>query len=127
MAEAAYALNEPAPSLDIERLRQRCPKLPTDYFAFLSRSNGGEGFVGISPGYFQLWPAHEIDLSTYELNVYLPGYIAVGSNGGGELYVFATEGIPAGFFMVPAVGMKPDTLRLVTSTFEEFVNAFGGE
>jgi hypothetical protein len=35
-------------------------QLPADYLAFLRLSNGGEGPLGISPGWFIVWPASEV-------------------------------------------------------------------
>lgn len=122
-------LNPPAQPKEVLKLRQQLPHLPPEYFEFLSRSNGGEGFLGISPGYFALWPAESVVTFTheYELHVYLPGYVCIGSSGGGTLFVFSESGSPPGLFAVEAIGMEIEDLELVTPTFGEFVTAFGGE
>lgn len=54
MSEMTYELKGPAAELALSKLREQFPNLPPDYFSFLLRSDGGEGFVGISPGYFGL-------------------------------------------------------------------------
>ncbi|WP_299694898.1 SMI1/KNR4 family protein [Hydrocarboniphaga sp.] len=124
-----YQLNEPATEESLKMLRQQYPLLPQEYFAFLQSSDGGEGFLGIRPGYFRLWPASDVAKFSmeYELQIYAPEYLAVGSSGGGELFVFPISGQPAGIFMVPAIGMALDTVRLVASEFNQFVAAFGGD
>jgi hypothetical protein len=35
-------------------------------------------------------------------------HVAVGSSGGGELYVLPISGSPSGIFMVPAIGMAQE-------------------
>ena len=113
----------------MDRLRAAYPNLPADYFEFLSRTNGAEGDLGIHPGWFVIWPAEESLVATrgYQMPEYLPGFFAFGGNGGGELFVLPVnasgEGHPVS--MVPAIGMAPDTLREVASSFGEFAAAMG--
>ena len=62
----------------------------------------------MNPGWFQLWRAQEvISLNeAYRLSQNLPGHTAIGSNGGGELFVFeALRGPVSRVFRVPAIGM----------------------
>lgn len=122
-------LNTPPSAEAVAKLQEQFPNLPSDYFAFLRRSDGGEGFLGISPGHFQLWRASEVAWisNEYEVPKYLPGYVAIGSSGGGDLFVFPVCGSPAGIFVVPAIGMEPDCTELVASTFSAFVAEFGKE
>jgi hypothetical protein len=124
-----YQLNPGASADDVAGLRERFPHLPADYFSFLRQSDGGEGFVGVEPGYFRLWRANEVAQfsSEYQVQEYLPGYVAVGSNGGGELYVFPISGRPSGIFVVPAIGMAPDVVLRVAPSFTAFVSEFGIE
>jgi hypothetical protein len=124
-----FELNPGASTDDVQGLRDRFPDLPADYYSFLCQSDGGEGFVGIQPGYFQLWRAIEVAKysSQYQAQEYLRGYVAVGSNGGGELYVFPITGWPPGIFRVPAVGMAAADVQKVASSFTAFVAEFGNE
>lgn len=124
-----YELNPAASMEDVSKLRIEYPDFPEDYFQFLLKSNGGEGFVGLSPGYFQLWQAHEVSRFSAEYGVsqYLPGYVAIGSSGGGELYVFSATGKPPGLFIVPAIGMKSDVLQIVATHFSDFISEFGND
>jgi len=66
--------------------------LPPAYLAFLERSNGGNGDLGIDPGWVSLWPAEEVvGLNHgYEVQQWIPGFFGFGSNGGGELFAFDT-------------------------------------
>jgi len=63
----------------------------------------------------------------YRVPEYLPGYFAFGSNGGGELFVFSIEGAAADrqVQMVPAIGMAPEELQCVASSFDEFQGHIG--
>jgi hypothetical protein len=128
MSQTDFALAGPAAEDVVTDLRSTFPNLPADYFDFLLRSNGGEGSLGISPGYAILWGAHEVAQfnSEYEVQTYLPGYVAVGASGGGDLFVFPLSGSPAGIFGVPAIGMAPDVVDLVAPTFTALVGAFSG-
>jgi hypothetical protein len=127
MSEVMYELKGPAPEDAVLRLRGQYPNLPADYYSFLLRSDGGEGFVGVSPGYFALWSAHEVAhfSSEYQVHIYLPGYVAVGSSGGGDLYIFPVSGWPPGLFLVPAIGMDLDCVQFVSRSFSAFVAEFG--
>ena len=64
-----YKLNPGGSAEDIAALRERFPQLPADYFSFLSQSDGGEGFLGLRPGYFQLWRASEVGQFSCEYEV----------------------------------------------------------
>ena len=127
MLQTTFTLAEPAVEDAVTDLRRQFPNLPAEYFAFLLSSNGGEGFLGISPGYAVLWGAQEVVpfSSEYEVQLYLPGYVAVGTSGGGDLLVFPFSGSPAGIFVVPAIGMAPDVVDLVAPSFSAFTAAFG--
>lgn len=124
-----YKLNPGAAPDVVSKLRKEFPLLPEDYFQFLLQSDGGEGFVGVQPGYFALWQAHEVSecSSSYEVPKYLPGFMAIGSSGGGDLYVLSVSGRPPGLYLVPAIGMEPAVVELVTTTFSEFVSEFGND
>jgi hypothetical protein len=54
MSEITYELKGPAAEQAVSKLREQFPNLLPDYFSFLLRSDGGEGFVGIRLGYFAL-------------------------------------------------------------------------
>jgi hypothetical protein len=124
-----YELNPPASPENVRSLRDQFPNLPSEYFEFLLRSDGGEGFLGIRPGYFQLWASHEVVhfSSMYQVTEYLPAYLAVGSSGGGELFILAVSGSPAGIFCIDPISLKSEDVVLVAPNFAAFVSQFGGD
>src|SRR4051812_28662719 len=99
---------EPRPSdAALSAFRNACDfALPVEYLALLQESNGGEGDLGVDPGWFQLWAVEElVELNAeYEVPTQLPGYFAFGGNGGGELFAICGAGARAGaIFMIPCV------------------------
>jgi hypothetical protein len=128
MSQTAFSFAEPAAKDTVTDLRLKFQNLPVEYFSLLLASNGGEGFLGISPGYAVLWGAHDADQfsSEYEAQISLPGYVAAGTSGGGKLFVFPVSGSPGGIFAVPATGMALDVVDLVAPSFSTFIAAFGG-
>jgi hypothetical protein len=105
-------------------LRKRFPALPADYFALLGESNGGEGELGVEPGWFQLWPAEEVasNNNEYEVARVLPGFIAFGGNGGGELLAFTPQ---LGICSIPAIVVSEEDALPVATDIREFVSAMG--
>jgi len=95
--------------------------LPEEYKRFLA-SGSREGPLTIDPGWYQLWPLAEIaELNAgYQIEQFAPGFLAFGSNGGGEILVFDAR---HRVFMIPAVGMSPDQARLVADSWTEFENS----
>lgn len=63
-------------------------KLPPDYIDFLRKMNGGEGEFG--EAYLQLWDLDRIAESKkfFEAEKFWPGFLAFGSDGGGEAFGF---------------------------------------
>lgn len=117
----------PASSDSLRQLRAAYPGLPETYLSFLESSNGAEGDLGVTPGWFVVWSA-ERALSAaieYQLGEFLPGFFAFGSNGGGELFVFQIASEHQAVFMVPAIGMSADLLVPISSTFELFRSEMG--
>jgi hypothetical protein len=105
-------------------LRSQFPSLPTEYFELLAASNGGEGELGAEPGWFQLWPAEQVeDLNLdYEVPANLPGWVGIGSNGGGELFALDELGT---ILMVPFIPMTRDEAVVVAANLREFAGLFG--
>jgi SMI1/KNR4 family protein SUKH-1 len=114
---AVAALSEAAPI-----------RLPKAYLAQLLSSNGGEGSLGIEPGWISLWPA-EVVLSLnndYSIAEFLPGFFGFGSSGGGELLAFdARESEPYPIVMVPFIPMDPKQAVRIAYSFEELRDLIG--
>jgi hypothetical protein len=114
----------PADGRIVEQLEAALPALPADYLAFLRLSNGGEGVLGVEPGWFQLWTAEEVPRRNqdYAVTELLPGYIGFGSSGGGELLAFAPT---RRIVMVPFIPMDASEARVMATSFRELAAVFG--
>jgi hypothetical protein len=122
---ARWRRQAPADGAAVARLAAELPTLPADYLAFLRLSNGGEGDLGVEPGWFQLWRAEDVSARNFEYAVpeFLPGYVGFGSSGGGELLAFGPGG--RGVYAVPFVPMDPAEAQPVASDFTQLARAFG--
>jgi hypothetical protein len=65
-------------------------KIPDDYWRYIAQLACRKGFLNIEPGWFQLWDSAEIigQNEGYSLPELIPGYIAFGSSGSGEIFAF---------------------------------------
>jgi hypothetical protein len=107
--------------------------LPGSYLAQLAASNGGEGELGVEPGWISFWPAQEVIglNATYRVPEFLLGFFGFGSNGGGELLAFDVRSPePFPVVMVPFVPMDPEDAVQIARSFDELRpligDAFGG-
>ena len=114
----------PASPSALEALRSTYPSLPSDYISLLGQSNGGEGELGIDPGWFQLWPAEAVASLNegYELSSALPGWVGIGSSGGGECIAVAPDGR---IFMVPFIPLTTEEALCIAATVAAFAASFG--
>lgn len=75
----------------LNRLKTLAPgPLPESYLALLAYSNGGEGPLPLQPYNFVLDPADAVadalEAGSYE--EFFPGFVMIGSNGGGDFVAF---------------------------------------
>jgi hypothetical protein len=95
----------PASETALAALREQAPtSLPAAYLAQLAVSDGGEGDLGVEPGWIAVWPCEEVISSNagYSVPEFLRGFVGFGSNGGGELLAFDLRGEePYPIVMVP--------------------------
>ena len=86
--------------------RQESISLPDDYRRLLLDHGAGEGFVGEQ--YFILWDASEVTQFNieYESKKYAPGFLLIGSNGGGEGFAYDFRSQERPVVMLPFVGMS---------------------
>ncbi len=96
-------------------------QLPREYREFLEKSNGAEGFVG-NNSYACFWPVNELKQlnDAYEVGRYAPGYVFVGSDGGGEAIAFDTTSSMSIVKML-FVGMSRDIAIPQAETFWQFL------
>ena len=117
----------PVSETDVAALRRDCPfNLPTEYFELLAITNGGEGELGLSYGWFQLWSARDCVAHNkgYEVAEYHPGFWGFGSSGGGVMFAFKS-GSGSTVFGVPFDSIDPQDFRIVAKSFAEFLLALG--
>jgi hypothetical protein len=125
---AGWTHEAPASREVVEQLAAAMPMLPDGYLAFLLLSNGGEGSLGVGPGWFSLWPAEEVaELNdAYKVSEFLPGFVAFGSDGGGEMLAFRASGEHAGHvFAVPFIPMEVTAAVEIAPDFESLLRSFG--
>lgn len=129
--DAAWSREPAANQQSIKQLRAAAhDRLPATYIAFLEYSNGGEGPLGVAPGWFVIWPAEEVIEGNrgYQVDKELPGFFAFGSNGGGELFAFDARGPqPWKIVMIPFIPLQTQLAVVVAESFEQFVKAMGHE
>jgi len=119
--DQAFQPNSPASPEALASLRGGLAKnLPENYFDFLTRANGGEGFIG--DRYVQLWRAEElVEMNrAYKTAEFFPNFFFVGSDGGGEAYAFDLSRMDATVFEVPFIGLATDA-RAIASSFDSFL------
>ena len=114
----------PASDAAIAALRAAVPtSLPDSYFAFLRVTNGGEGDLGVDPGWFAPWRAEDVLINNraYQVGKFAPGLFGFGSNGGGECLGFDLRGAGAGrIVMVPFIGMGVRESVVIAENFDQF-------
>jgi SMI1 / KNR4 family (SUKH-1) len=126
---AGWSRRPPASEPALEALAASCDfALPEVYLSFLRYSNGGEGFLCIEPWYFQLCSAEEIVAYNQGYNVeeFLPGYFAIGSNGGGEMLAIRKQDASlCPVYMVPFIPMAESDAVQIAYDFEMFAMSLG--
>jgi hypothetical protein len=119
----------PGSQAAIDELARKSPvPLPSEYLLFLEHSNGGEGGLGVQPGWFVMWRAEEVleQNRGYEIEADLPGFFGFGSSGGGELLAFDTrQGEPYSIVAIPFIPLDADEALLVASSFSQFQALLG--
>lgn len=99
--------------------------VPAEYRAFLEQHGAFEGFVAgdDTPGYVELWHLDDIESTNrdVEISKYAPGFLAFAGNGGGEILAFDWTGA---VYMLPLIGMAPDSALKVADCFTELAAKF---
>lgn len=95
--------------------------LPPEYKAFLLEHDGGEGFIGDE--YLAIWSIGNIVRFNreYEVDVYAPGLVMFGSNGGGDGFAFDARMTPWPVLRVDFVGMSLESSSRVADSFGAFL------
>jgi hypothetical protein len=129
LKDAVWDPEQPAKPESIQKLVDNAGKeLPEEYLALLGYSDGGDGVLGIEPGWLQLWSSADVleNNKDYEIEEYIPGFFGFGSSGGGELLAFDTRrGKPWKIVMIPFVPMSAELAIVIAKDFDEFIRAIG--
>ena len=96
--------------------------LPEELVAYHRSGAPLEGDLGDSePGWYQLWPLSELEERNrnYEVQQQAPGYVGIGSDGGGELIALSPTGETV---VMPFIGMEPKEAVVVARSWLEFAS-----
>jgi hypothetical protein len=119
---------EPAEAAQLEKLRAQLPSsVPNAYFDLLRFSNGGEGDLGVEPGWFCPWSAEEVLVNNagYRVAEFYGQFLGFGSNGGGELIAFDCRVTPPWpIIMIPFIGGTEHCER-IADDFDAFLANIG--
>jgi hypothetical protein len=119
---------EPASEVELRKLCAALQRaLPNDYLEFLRFSNGGEGDLGVKPGWFCPWRAEDVVAhnESYRVSESYGEFLGFGSNGGGELIAFDCRGSePWPIVMIPFIGGTQHVER-IADDFVSFLASVG--
>ncbi len=129
MPDGTWRPESPATDSALQALQDEVGvQLPDAYLDQLATSNGGEGDLGVDPGWLQLWPAGQVLSSNVECGVAeeLPWLFGFGTSGGGDLLAFDTRaGTPYPVVAVPFIPMEEDSVVQVADSFAAFREHIG--
>jgi hypothetical protein len=130
-SSAKWDREVPAEPEAIQRLVAEAPvDLPEEYLTLLRHSNGGEGELGVEPGWFQLWPTEKVIEynNGYEVAENVPGFFGFGSSSGDEMLAFDLRGgKPWKIVMIPFIVMQVEDAIIIADDFGAFVQSMGRE
>ena len=122
---------EPASESEISKFLARCPGgLPALYIELLRSMNGGEGELGLWPGWFELWPLDKIlDANkVHGMGQLHEGFFAFGTSGEGVIFAFDLNA-PGRSAVYGLLSESPengdDKVKVVADDFNTFVKALG--
>ena len=96
--------------------------LPEEYLEYLHARNPRSGFTDLElGGYFDLEPIESIEgmNKDVEMEKNAPGFLAFGSDGGGELLAFDRQGK---VYSIPLIGMNSKSAVLIANSWKEYVS-----
>ena len=95
--------------------------LSEEYLAFMKEHDGGEGPLGEhNYGCFYRFEELEEVNEEYEVQTNWPGYIVIGSDMSGQLWVYNPE--KKIFCQIDSDNTDEDTYYTISKSFEEFLN-----
>jgi hypothetical protein len=126
------ARQRPPEVSSLDRLRRAAgAELPAEYLAFLAFSDGGEGQLGIEPGYVVIDSASDAafqkEKKTFE--EFFPGFFMFGGNGAGGLLAFDVRGsIPWPVVMIDMTNIElKESVVKIADGFSSLLQHIGRE
>jgi hypothetical protein len=119
---ADFHRNPPSELAIIEKAEREIGfALPADYRNFLLEQNGGEGWIGRN--YARLWRAEELaEINEgYGFSNLASAILAIGSNGGGEAYVFDRRTAEPSLVLIPFMDLDLDVAIPIATCFRAFL------
>ena len=91
---------------------------PKDYLSYIEGGGADCGFTEGDPGYFQLWALEEVEALNrdYKVSEFAPGFVGFGSDGGGEMLAFDSNGA---VFMIPFIGDGVEDAKRIAKAWSE--------
>ena len=103
---ASFHRFDPATAEQLELLSRTTGKIfPAEIYDFLKMCNGGEGFIGEQ--FVRLYSVEQLMTfnPAYGLDEFMPGFVLIGSDGGGEAYMLNAKLTPAPVLQIPFIPM----------------------
>jgi len=96
---------------------------PRDYKVFLKWSNGGEGEIGNL--FLSLWSTNEVVTlgKDYQIAKYIPGIVAIGTDGGGKAYCldYRTDVDNPKMVRLPLGDIDPESVHVLADDFQRWL------
>lgn len=117
-------LNEGNLNSNTELLINSGIPIPKNYIDFITKHNGGEGFIG--KNYIIFWKLEELEQFNreYEVDVYAPGIFIFASSGDGEAYGFDTYNVNCPIIRIPFIGMSRRHMIFVANDLPSLFSDF---
>lgn len=122
---AAFHRFDPASTEQLDLLRRTTGKLfSSEICDFLACCNGGEGFIGEQ--FLRLYSVEQLLClnPAYKVDEFMPGFVLIGSNGGGEAYAINARLTPAPVFQIPFIPMTEAYGRLTAPSVSSWYQSF---
>ncbi|WP_170169054.1 SMI1/KNR4 family protein [Mesobacillus subterraneus] len=119
-----FTFNTPVSEKEIIEVEKELNvKFPRDYLDFMQKTNGGEGTIG-EVSYLRIWKIEELAESNedYEVSEYAPGFVVIGSDGGGTVYGYDFRNDIPKLVEVSFIGLNIDTPNYSTNNFFDFID-----
>ena len=130
--DAMWHGNAPAEPDSLNLLRVAAGvELPDDYLRFLAFSDGGEGPLGVDPGYIVIDPVNDVvaHKKNRTFEEFFPGFLVFGGNGGGELLAFDIRSSgpwPVVMIAMTNIDLSESVVR-IAADFSELLKSIGND